>query len=104
MEAYVKVDSKGWKALARTIRPIIERLLEEQVKEAGWFVSLMGRLVAVYPNWACQVVMKQNEINPDTRQKFRDVVIANRRPGALTGRPALVENTTSDATDAVRRR
>ena len=64
----------------------------------------MGRLVSMYPNWACQVVMQQNEINPDTRQKFRDVVIANRRPGAFSGRPTLVENTTNDAADAVRRR
>ena len=104
VDAFVKVDSKGWKALARTIRPIIERLLEEQVKEAGWFVSLMGRLVAMYPNWACQVVMKQNDINPDTRAKFRDVVIQNRRPGAFTGRPALVENSTNDAAEATRKR
>ena len=28
------------------IRPVLEKLLEDQVREAGWFVSLMGRLVA----------------------------------------------------------
>jgi hypothetical protein len=92
VEAFVKVDSKGWKAVARTVRPIIEGLLEDQVREAGWFVSLMGRLVASYPNWACQVTMSQGAINPGTRQRFRDVVLQARRPDASTGRPALAEN------------
>jgi hypothetical protein len=92
VEAFVKVDSKGWKAVARTIRPVIEKLLEDQVREAGWFVSLMGRLVATYPNWACQVTMNQQDVAIDTRQRFREVVIAARRPGASTGRPTLAEN------------
>jgi hypothetical protein len=92
VEAFVKVDSKGWKAVARTIRPIIEKLLEDQVREAGWFVSLMGRLVVQYPNWACQVTMSQPDIHPVTRQRFRDVVLQSRRPDALTGRPTLAEN------------
>ena len=39
VEAYVKVDSKGWKALAKTVRPLLEKILEDQVQEAGWFVS-----------------------------------------------------------------
>ena len=52
VEAYVKVDTMGWKTLARTVRPLIERVLEEQVREAGYFVSLMTRLVVTYPNWA----------------------------------------------------
>ncbi len=43
IEAFVKVDSKGWKALAKTVRPLLEKVLEDQVQEAGWFVSLMGR-------------------------------------------------------------
>jgi hypothetical protein len=93
VEAFVKVDSKGWKALARTARPVIEKLLEDQVQEAGWFVSLMGRLVAMYPNWACQVAMSRPEIALETRQRFRDVVTQTRRPGAFSGRPTLVENT-----------
>jgi hypothetical protein len=92
VDAYVKVDSKGWKAVARTVRPLLEKLLEDQVREAGWFVSLMGRLVAMYPNWACQVVLAKNELNLEIRQRFRDVVIQTRRPGAFTGRPTLVEN------------
>jgi hypothetical protein len=102
VEAFVKVDSKGWKAVARTVRPLIENLLEDQVREAGWFVSMMGRLVAAYPNWACQVAMSQGEIDADTRQRFRDVIIQTRRPGASTGRPTLVEN--ADASEPVRRR
>ncbi|MHC5543430.1 hypothetical protein ACYOEI_34845, partial [Singulisphaera rosea] len=92
IEAYVKVDSKGWKAVARTVRPLIEKLLEDQVREAGWFVSLMGRLVAMYPNWACQVTMKPSDVSSEVRQKFRDVVIQTKRPGASTGRPTLVDN------------
>ena len=87
VEAFVKVDSKGWKAVAKTVRPLIEKLLEDQVREAGWFVSLMGRLVAMYPNWACQVTMKQTDIHADTRQRFRDVVIQTRRPGASPAGP-----------------
>jgi hypothetical protein len=92
VEAFVKIDSKGWKTVARTVRPLIENLLEDQVREAGYFVSLMGRLVATYPNWACQVALKPNDIAPETRTRFRDVVIKTRRPGASTGRPTLAEN------------
>ncbi len=92
VEAFVKVDSKGWKTVARTVRPVTEKLLEEQVREAGWFVSLMGRLVAMYPNWACQVTMGQTEVAAETREKFRDVVLATRRPGASTGRPKMDEH------------
>jgi hypothetical protein len=44
VDAYVKVDSRGWKTVARTMRPVVERILEEQVKEAGYFISLMSRL------------------------------------------------------------
>lgn len=96
VEAFVKVDSKGWKAVARTVRPLIEKLLDDQVREAGWFVSLMGRLVVMYPNWACQVTQKREDIHPETRQRFRDVVIQTRRPGAFTGRPVMVDNTGND--------
>ncbi len=92
VEAFVKVDSKGWKAVARGVRPVAERLLEDQVREAGWFVSLMGRLVAMYPNWACQVTMNQNDVSLDTRTKFREVVMQTRRAGASTGRPVIAEN------------
>jgi hypothetical protein len=102
IEAFVKVDSMGWKAVARTVRPVVEKVLEDQVREAGWFVSLMGRLVATYPNWACQVGMNQNDIAADTRERFRDVVIQTRRPGASAGRPALAENVPQHPTTRTR--
>ncbi|GAC1450466.1 MAG: hypothetical protein NVSMB9_34930 [Isosphaeraceae bacterium] len=92
VEAFVKVDSRGWKAVARTIRPVIEKLLDDQVREAGWFVSLMGRLVAMYPNWACQVTASHLEIAQQTRSRFHDLVVQTRRSGAFTGRPSLAEN------------
>ncbi|MDR3632540.1 MAG: hypothetical protein P4L84_01820 [Isosphaeraceae bacterium] len=92
VEAFVKIDSRGWKAVARTVRPVIEKLLEDQVREAGWFVSLMGRLVAMYPNWACEVTLKPIGVAPDSLQRFRESVVQNRRPNASTGRPALVDN------------
>ena len=102
IEAFVKVDSKGWKTLARTVRPMVEKVLEDQVREAGWFVSLMGRLVATYPNWACQVAMDQGEIADETRTKFRDAVVAAKKPGASTGRPTVADN--SGAKSGVRTR
>jgi hypothetical protein len=97
VEAFVKVDSKGWKALAKTVRPLLEKVLEDQVQEAGWFVSLMGRMVETYPNWACSVVLKQEQIDSNTRQSFRDLVVQVRRPGALTGRPQMAENAPAEA-------
>ena len=92
VEAFVKVDSKGWKTLARTVRPVIERVLEEQVREAGYFISLMSRLVVTYPNWACQVVASHPSIDAATKQRFREVVTQNRKPGASTGRPVVAHN------------
>jgi len=98
VEAFVKVDSKGWKALAKTVRPLLEKVLEDQVQEAGWFVSLMGRMVESYPNWACSVVLKQDQIDSNTRISFRDVVTQVRRPNALSGRPQLAENVSTEPT------
>ena len=92
VEAFVKVDSIGWKTLARTLRPVIERILEEQVREAGHFVSLMSRLVITYPNWASQVVASQATIDAAARQRFCEVVARTRRPGASTGRPVVMKD------------
>jgi hypothetical protein len=92
VEAFVKIDSKGWKLVAKTFRPLLEKLLQDQVREAGWFVSLMGRLVAMYPTWACQVTMKQADIESEVRQRFRELVVQTRRPGAFSGRPTLADN------------
>jgi hypothetical protein len=96
VEAFVKVDSKGWKALAKTVRPLLEKVLEDQVQEAGWFVSLMGRLVETYPNWACSVVLNQAQIDSATRQGFRDLVVQVKRPNASSGRPQMIANATPD--------
>jgi hypothetical protein len=103
VEAFVKVDSKGWKTLARTIRPVIERVLEDQVREAGQFVSLMTRLVVMYPNWAIQVALNQPAIDPESRTRFRDIVAQNRRPGASNGRPVVVADSAPAAMEARRR-
>jgi hypothetical protein len=104
VEAFVKVDSKGWKTLAKTVRPILEKVLEDQVYEAGLFVSLMGRLVETYPNWACQVAMTKAQASPEAKQAFRDAVIANRRKGALAGRPTIVKESAPQQAQAGSRR
>jgi hypothetical protein len=103
VEAFVKVDSKGWKTLARTIRPIIDRVLEDQVREAGQFVSLMSRLVVTYPTWATEVAMKQETVDQTARERFREIVAQNRRPDASNGRPVVL-SPPSDATADARRR
>jgi hypothetical protein len=92
VEAFVKVDTKGWKALARSVRPLIERILEDQVREAGFFISLMSRLVIAYPNWACQVVGGQPNLDAATKQRFQDLVVRTKKPGASTGRPIVMQN------------
>ena len=102
VEAFVKVDSKGWKTLARTFRPLIEKLLDDQVKEAGQFVSLMTRLVVSYPNWATDVAGREPEATPETRAQFRTLVAQNRRPDASDGRPVVMADA-SQAADSRRR-
>jgi phage tail protein X len=97
VEAFVKVDSMGWKTLARTVRPVIERVLEEQVREAGYFISLMSRLVVTYPNWAAQVIANQSTIDAATKQRFREVVAQNRKPGASSGRPVVAQDSQAAA-------
>jgi hypothetical protein len=92
VEAFVKVDTKGWKTLARSVRPLVERILEDQVREAGFFISLMTRLVATYPNWACQVINSQSDIELATKQRFQEVVVQTKKPGASTGRPVVMQN------------
>ena len=92
IEAFVKVDSKGWKTLARTVRPILEKVLEDQVQEAGLFVSLMGRLVETYPNWAVQVAATKSLASPEAKQTFRAAIVQNRRKGAATGRPVMAND------------
>ena len=92
VEAFVKIDSRGWKAVAATVRPIIEKLLQDQVQEAGWFVSLMGRLVQIYPDWAGQTVAKQPGLPPETAKSFQYLLTQTRKPGAFTGRPTLADS------------
>ncbi len=92
VEAFVKIDTKAWKALARSVRPLIERILEDQVREAGFFISLMSRLVSSYPNWACQVIGSQSDIDPGTKQRFQELVTQTKKPGASTGRPVVLQN------------
>lgn len=92
IEAFVKVDSHGWKTVARTFRPVIEKALEDQVQEAGLFVSLMSRVVMDHPTWACQVVTRQEDLAPETKQKFRRIVLTNRRPDASDGRPVVAQS------------
>ncbi len=104
VEAFVKVDSKGWKALAKTIRPVLEKVLEDQVHEAGLFVSLMGRLVENYPNWACSVVLANNAIDAATRASFRDLVTQSKRPNASTGRPQMIADNAAQAATETKRR
>jgi hypothetical protein len=102
VDAYVKVDSKGWKTVARTMRPVVERILEEQVKEAGYFISLMTRLVQTYPNWASEVVSSHPAIDAASKQRFCTIVVQTRRPGASTGRPVVMNQ--QAASDETRRR
>jgi hypothetical protein len=103
VEAFVKVDSKGWKTLARTLRPVIERVLEDQVREAGQFVSLMSRLVVMYPTWATDVAMKQAEADEPARLRFREIVAQNRKPNASDGRPVVMNNPNETTADTRRR-
>jgi hypothetical protein len=103
VEAFVKVDSKGWKTLARTVRPVVEKILEEQVREAGHFVSLMSRLVITYPNWACQTVANHPGIDPTTKIQFQTAVIRNKKAGASRGRPVVMQEPNQQAEDARRR-
>jgi hypothetical protein len=102
IELFAKIDSKGWRTVAKTARPLIEKLLEDQVQEAGWFISLMGRLVEMYPNWACQVAKQGPDIRPDVRRNFISLVIQTRHPGAFSGRPVLAENDTQTTQSRVR--
>ncbi len=98
VEVFVKVDSRGWKTVAKTIRPVLENLLEDQVREAGWFVSLMGRLVEKYPDWACQATEHEADLDPVLRARFRKLVNETRKPDASTGRPTLATDTSESAT------
>lgn len=103
VEAFVKVDSKGWKTLARTFRPVVERLLDDQVKEAGQFISLMTRLVVSYPNWATEIANREPEATPETRAQFRTFVAQNRRSDASEGRPVVMADASQAQGDARRR-
>ena len=91
VEAFVKIDSRGWRAVAKTFKPLIERLLEDQIQEAGWFVSLMGRLVEGYPNWAHQVIAMQPQLPDETKTQFGTVVERIRRPDSSPGRPVFLD-------------
>ena len=90
VEAFVKIDSRGWKAVAATIRPLVEKILEDQVQEAGLFVSLMARTVESYPDWAAEVASREAGLRPESRRAFLELLTQTRRPNASRGRPALV--------------
>jgi hypothetical protein len=91
IELFVKVDSRGWKTVAAGLRPVIEKIIDDQVQEAGWFVSLMSRLVEMYPDWATSVTQRQATVPNEERTAFLEVLKATRRPGAFTGRPVVLD-------------
>jgi hypothetical protein len=97
IEMFVKIDSRGWKAVATTLRPVIEKVLDDQVQEAGMFVSLMARLVEAYPDWAADVARNAEAVSPESREGFPDLVAQTRRPGAFTGRPVVADSQTRKA-------
>jgi hypothetical protein len=97
VEVFAKVDSRGWKTVAAGLRPVIEKVLDDQVQEAGWFVSMMVRLVEMYPDWATSVAQRQAAVPPAERTAFLEMVQAVRRPGAFTGRPVMVDSQASRA-------
>lgn len=103
VEVFARVDSRGWRAVAATLRPVIERVLKEQVDEAGLFVSLMARLVEVYPDWATAVAQAQPGLAPASRDEFLQIVADTRRPGAFTGRPVVRNDPGARRASAVRR-
>lgn len=103
VEAFVKVDSKGWRALARTARPILEKVLEQQVQEAGWFVSLMGRLVAQHPVWAVDVVRRDEAIPAEYREYFPRVVDEAKNPEYSARRPSMRNQTVQNTSYEKRR-
>lgn len=103
VEVYAKVDSRGWRAVAATIRPVVERVLREQVDEAGLFVSLMARLVEVYPDWAAGVAQVHPGLSPESRDEFLQIVKETRRPGAFAGRPVMKNDLAAQRASAVRR-
>ena len=100
VEIFVKIDSRGWRTVGATIRPLIEKILGEQIQEAGWFVSLMARLVEMYPEWATTTTDRLAGLPTETRTSFRSLVEQTKRPGALSGRPRMAE---APAEETVRR-
>jgi hypothetical protein len=81
---------------------VIERLLEDQVREAGQFISIMSRLVVTHPNWATQIAAGQPQLDSDARTRFCEIVAQNRKPGASSGRPAVLADSRSIPTDSRR--
>jgi hypothetical protein len=103
IEVFAKVDSRGWRAVAATLRPVVERVLKEQVDEAGLFVSLMARLVEVYPDWAAGVARAHPGLTAESRDEFVQLVQETRRPGAFAGRPVVAGDPATRRASAVRR-
>jgi hypothetical protein len=75
------------------VRPILEKVLEQQVQEAGWFVSLMGRLVSQHPVWAVDVVKRDRTIPAEYRDYFPKVVDLAKTTEYSTGRPSMRNQT-----------
>jgi hypothetical protein len=104
IEAFVRVDSRGWKAVAATLRPLLEKVLEDQVKEAGLFVSLMARMVESYPDWAVGVAQRQANLSEETKRGFAEIVVETRREDASPGRPAVSDMAVAQGAPEARRR
>jgi hypothetical protein len=104
VEAFVKVDSRGWKAVAATLRPFLDKVLEDQVKEAGWFVSLMARMVEAYPDWALGVTQRQPILSEAAKGGFAAIVAETRKPGASNGRPLVNDVAVAQEEPQTRRR
>lgn len=100
LETYIRVETAGWRALARTLNTVADRLLEDRMQEALLFISLMCQYVQNDPSWAAATVLNAREVAGADQRRFVRVLQAlpaapsptgdRRRPdGWIEGQAAL---------------
>jgi hypothetical protein len=89
LDGYVKAEAGNLKPVARALKPVFQKSVENTMQESLWFVSLMCRYVQHDPQTIANIVQESDKISEPVKAQMQKVlapILAARPEGKATTR------------------
>jgi hypothetical protein len=89
LDGYVKAEAGNLKPVARALKPVFQKSVENTMQESLWFVSLMCRYVQHDPQTIANIVQESDRISEPVKAQMQKVlapILAARPEGKATTR------------------